>query len=205
MKKITFVFSLLSTIINSPSLSQVTIGPEVGFSYLPINLHDDGNKIVSKNFDFIFGLSGKFLLNEKWFMNTSLTYTKRKEVNWYNHGIVQSNIQVFYKQNDINIDITSLYKIKNFVGVGFGPSVIRKFHSGLGTRHDLTGDEGQIIRNQTFFCINSLLQIEVERFNINLKYVRKFKSDFVDFINITEGKNRFDLTISMKLFGYRKR
>ena len=205
MKKIILVITLFTLILNTPSLSQVTIGPEVGFSYLPFNLlHSDG-KIESKNSDFIFGISGKFSLGKKWYMNTRLTYTKRKELEWEERNIVPTYIKIFYKQNDINIDISFVYHIKKFVGVGLGPSIIRKYKSGLGTRMELTGEEGQIIQNRTYIGIHSLAQIEVKRFTLNLQYVRKFKSDFVDFVYITGGKNRCDLTISMKLFGYRKR
>ena len=201
-----FFFKLIFLVIQLPIFSQVTVGPKIGISYLPfVILHPTG-EVESNSFDFVFGVSGKFQLHDDWYMNTSLTYTKRKEIIWTGQNIAPPTLEVFYKHNDINVDLSLVYHIKDLLGVGLGPSIIRKYKSGLGTRMINTGEnEGQIFQNRTYFGLHSLVQIKVNRFILDFQYTRKFKPDFIDFVFVSGGQNRFDVSISMMLFGYNKK
>ena len=204
-KIVVFIF-LANMMLCDKAYSQVTISPEIGISYLPFTLYGANRKNESKSVNYLFGLSAKFPVLKKWFLNTSLNYVDRGEVRWVDQGFVQNEFESYYRQNDINIDLSIIYQKNEFFGIGLGPSFIKKYNSAIGATNWKTGEEvGEIDQNTINFGSHLLLQLEIQRFIISVNYARKFKTDKLDIFVLRGGKDRLNISFSMKLFGFNKK
>lgn len=226
MKNILVLILALCFTSATELFSQITVGPEIGVSYLPFVVdfkeweqQDYSTNKASKRAVFIFGLSAQVPFSDKWHMNMRLNIANRGLVKWthvQDHWQVRIDHEI--QQRDFNIEFSFLYKIHNRIHFGLGPTYVRKFdsyYSGLLSNPD-DGSRIPIDLNGINFGINSVLRYDINRYSISFFYVRKLKDEFIPLENnpfiIVKGpqpeivgKNRFDLTIGMKLFGYKKK
>ena len=147
-------------------------------------------------------MSAQLPIQNKWQLNTRLTFVNRGALTWY-HPRSFIPLELEIRQKDLNIEFSFLYGIRDRLHIGLGPIILRKFAE-YDTPFSLDVEGTPYIQEFNIFNygINAVVRYDLNRYSLNLFYVRKFKDEEIPIL--IYGKDRVDLTVSMKLFGYKK-
>lgn len=187
----------LSTIGGIHINAQVNIGVELGASYAPFNLYAATVANSSNRIDYLYGINGQVYLSERILLNTRVSYINREDFRWEETCTCPDYRYSAYSQNDINLDLSAMYKLYNKINISFGWSTLKK----VNTEYVNTRIDKVLITtfNNYYHGINGGFGIKWNRLYARLVYVRRFKSDELVYFP-AKGQNRLDFTLGYNLF-----
>lgn len=191
----------LFLLIYNALAAQVIIGPEIGVSRAPLLLYGANSFDESKSFDLTYGLSGAAKISDRLSLGLRAMYVERERLTWRDLCICDTKVN-YYEHSDLNVDLTISYNLWGDLGVGLGPSLIRKIDA-VHTREFFSSPTTERVFNDTYYALNAQLFYRWRRFLFKTMYVRRFQPDDLIF-QYTEGIHRLDFTVGYVLFGYRK-
>jgi len=191
MKNISLLSFIIGCLFPLMSIAQITVSPEVGVSYLPFTLNGANTVNESKRIDALFGMSAQLPVHKKWYIDTRISYTNRKNIKWTDLCTCPGYEYSQYKHSDLNLDFDIMFKKADWFKIGMGSSLIRKFieyrvvheeiHQGLDTIYT---------RNSFLYGVNTKVTFLVKKLNFHLMYIRII-NDLP-----SNGNNRIDLSVS---------
>lgn len=197
MKRNYFFCVLICLLIIGHIHGQVTIGLELGGSYAPFTLYAATVENTSSRIDYLFGINGQVHLNDRLLLNARVSYVDREDFRWQDLCLCPDYLYSEYFQNDINLDVSTMYKLNKMISVGFGMSALKK----INTEYVNNRINTVAIRsyNNFYYGLNGVLGIEWNRLYAKLVYIRRFKPDDLVYFP-TKGQNRLDVTLGYNLF-----
>lgn len=192
------LFFILVGLMNLPAngYGQVSIIPELGVSYAPFTLYGANITNTSNRLDYLFGINGRFNVNERLLMNTRLSYVDRENFKWTELCICPGYLYSAYEQQDLNLDFNILFSYKQLLNAGLGASIVKKINTSFISKNIDSEDIRDL--SNFYYGMNGVLEVEYRKFHLKIMYVRRFKPDDLVFY-LTEGQNRFDLSIGYSL------
>lgn len=187
--------------INNYSFGQITLSPEIGFSYLPFTLYGANTENISNRIDLSFGVSAQLPLAKKWYVNTRISYSNREDMKWTDLCLCPGYLYSEFVHSDLNFDFTMMRVYKR-LSIGLGPSFTRKFikYNSI----ELNPNNSSFSTgSQNIFGINSRLSYLMYDFIILSVSFNHIVSK-IEFYYEPNGRNRFDLTLAYRFKG-RKR
>lgn len=204
MKKIICLVAPIILAATMRCMGQVTISPEIGISYLPFTIYGSSSITQSNRIDYLLGISGNFLISEKWYVNTRVSYTRREPVTWINHNFAQDYIYEL-KHNDLNIDFSANYKISKTFHIGAGPIIVRQINSTLSSMGEIFGESYSYPVNRFQYGIQSALSADFRVVVMKLEYARKILNAEPIILYGTTGKDRYNMTLAVPIGKRKKR
>ncbi len=201
MRKILFLVGTLFWLNPEQGISQISILPEIGISYLPFTHYGANTETESNRIDGLFGLSAQLEIQEKYSINTRFSYVNRETIRWTDQTFDPRFLYAEVKHSDLNLDFTFMLNM-DIISIGLGPIYTRKFteyanvyrmpsqtsiHSGVGNR----------------FGVNARMSITIiNNLYLNISYIRYIvrPSRYYAYA----GYNRLDVTVSYRLLGGKK-
>ncbi len=207
-KKIVIYFFIISFSFTFSVNGQITISPEVGFSYLPFTFYTLNDVVAaevirSRKPNLLLGISAQMPIHEKWNIKFRISYINRNDIEWNQIRFIdlgtRADIDYKWKHQDLNIDL-GLYRHKLYknLSIGIGSSLIRTF-----TEFSQRNNEENIFplqkRSKYFLGLNGGVSIELKRVNINLMYIRTRKFNGKKGFRVPNGDNRLDFTVGYRI------
>ena len=195
-KILTITILLLFLSINNLS-SQVTISPELGVSYMPFTLYGANTKNVSNRIGALIGLSAKLQIQQKWFINTRISYSNRENIKWSDLCTCPGYLYSEFRHWDMNIDF-SLMASWNSFSFGIGPSFTKKIGELKNVNNEFEDQNTTETKSDDIFGFNSLVAIDITKtIGITIFYNRILTN--MEELFSPNGQNRLDVTLSYKL------
>jgi hypothetical protein len=176
---------------------QVTIGPEIGISYLPFYIDDLVRNRHSKKVAYQVGISGMVPISKNFTAGCKVSYVDRENISF---GFNSFNPQYFeFKHFDLNFDFILNYTVHKYIHIGIGPSVTAKFFQSkiwepYRPEIFLYLNDGR----EFMYGVNSKISIPVKRFRFNLIYSKVLSKHEIGFF--PKGNNRYEFTVGYVLF-----
>lgn len=200
-KRALFLGLLLQLAVGFNAAGQITISPEVGVSYFPIEYGYNGStgkRHFSEKTAFLIGVSGKIPIQEDWNINARISYTSRENLAWREwYGFIPWIMDYTYEHDDLNLDFSISRKLFNSLFAGIGPSIIRKINTTYSMNRTYEDGSDELMFNKNVdrfnYGINAYLGVEFKGVLLKLEYYRQLKDEYQ---NIFVGKNRYNAVIA---------
>ncbi len=177
--------------------SQVTIGPEIGISYLPFYIQGNIYKHHSKKVTYQFGISGMVPISKKFTVGCKVSYTDRENISYHTDNYLPTYFE--FKHFDLNFDFILNYPIHKYIHIGIGPSITAKFFQSKIAENNRPENIHYLNDGREFmYGVNSRISIPVKRFRFNLIYSKVLSKYETDLFPI--GNNRYEFTVGYVLF-----
>ncbi|MCH2231171.1 MAG: hypothetical protein MK105_12585 [Crocinitomicaceae bacterium] len=187
---------LVFVTINQMS-SQVTISPEIGFSYMPFTLYGANTTNVSNRIDPLIGFSAKLRIRKFWFIKTRISYSNRENIKWTDLCNCPGYEYNEFRHWDMNIDFSLLTNWSSF-SFGIGPSFTKKFGELKNVNNEFEDQNTTEIKPYDIFGFNSLVAIDITKtIGITIFYNRILTD--MEGLFSPDGQNRLDFILSYKL------
>ncbi len=195
---------ILIGLIIQAGFSQVTISPELGISYLPFTLRGGNSQQKSNRIDFLIGVSGQLPIQEKWYINTRLSYVNREDIKLFDLTLNPDYLGHIYKHNDLNFDINNNYKFFENLHLGLGLSIIRKINSSIEVKYE-TMDDMVFNEDQFLYGTNINAIFNTNYISIIFSYTYLIQEEKSLYSATKIGKSRYDLILSVPVFEWGSR
>ncbi len=196
-----FLIICFSLSLSHTAFSQITIGPEIGICAFPFKLlSSPGPDHKYSNLAISYGAFGIIPISKSTQLKVSISYADRKDLCGRNDGVLAINSHTHYSSNDLSMDLSISYKLKERLFSGIGFSSVYKLNSWIGWGPDCDPNSILVKHDMTHFqyALNASIEYHWKHVIASFVYARFLRVEYLGNFGLSGkyGLNRYDLRVA---------